>query len=393
MRARGGSELSILSSTHILSCTNPECGTSVQINHLVGATPPNARDICTSPNCNASMVLDRILVKTENEGDEIIVVAPDLRRVASVAKTLAKNNTSRINNSPGGENILKAFTNRFATGLVILDISREIAEEDGIVELKEFLDAFTETSFRIKDHLRTIEDEFGISRGERLSDGFPVMSGPMKIALKAWIGCTGEDLVRNRGLLMELGALERVNARQFRIVENGAFSQLPNVKQMLIESDKPERTFGENKPYLGVFLPARVSTEIISQIQVHIPDEFHHMMYVLSLIKSSSNEEDGWDSNFYALQEIDNILNGNGHPRWGDRYEYYCHLARRKGEHHPEDFASNRMVTNINSTLGGLLGRMKELGLIYPIRSGTVKNVQITPFGEKILFEYEERDE
>ena len=50
------------------------------------------------------------------------------------------------------------------------------------------------------------------------------------------------------------------------------------------------------------------------------------------------------------------------------------------------------MATNINSTLGGLLGRMKELGLIYPIRVGVVKNVQITPFGEKILSEYEERD-
>ena len=333
--------MSILSSTHILSCTNPGCGVSVQINHLVGATPPNARDICTSPDCNASMVLDRILVKTENEGEEIKVVKPDLKRPSySLSKI------PHINNSPGGDNILKAFTNRFATGLVIMDISREIAEEDGIVDLEEFLDAFNDISFRIKDHLRTIEDDCGISRGERLSDGFPVMSGPMKIALKAWIGCTGEELARNRGLLMELGALERVNARQFRIVENGAFFQLPDVSQMLIESDKPEHIFGENKPYLGVFLPARVSTEIISQIQVHIPDEFHHMMYVLSLIKSSSSEEDGWDSNFYAIQEIDNILNGNGHPRWGDRYEYYCHLARRKGEHHPEDFASNRMVTN-----------------------------------------------
>ena len=388
MRARGGVELSILSSTHILSCTNPGCGVSVQINHLVGATPPNARDICTSPDCNASMVLDRILVKKENEGEEIKVVKPDLKRLTY---SLSKN--SQINNSLGGDNVLKAFTNRFATGLVIMDISREIAEEDGIVDLEEFLDAFNDTSFRIKDHLRTIEDDCGISRGERLSDGFPVMSGPMKIALKAWIGCTGEELARNRGLLMEVGALERVNARQFRIVENGPFFQLPNVKQMLIESDKPESVFGENKPYLGVFLPAHVSTEIISQIRVHIPDEYHHMMYVLSLVKSSSNEEYGWDSNIYAIQEIGNILEGNGHPRWGDRYEYYCDLARRKGERNPESFAGSRMATNINSTLGGLLGRMKELGLIYPIRSGAAKNVRITPFGEIILSEYEERDE
>ena len=65
----------------------------------------------------------------------------------------------------------------------------------------------------------------------------------------------------------------------------------------------------------------------------------------------------------------------------------------KNGERDREDFASNRMATNINSTLGGLLGRMKELGLIYPIRFGAIKNVQITPFGEKILSEYVERDE
>ena len=387
MCARGGSKLSILSSTHILSCTNSGCDMEFQINHLVGATPPNTRDMC--PKCNSSMALDRILVKTGDEGEEVKLVTPDLKRISRVAAGA----TFHTNNSPGGENILTAFTNRYATGLVILDISREIAGDDGIVELDDFLDIFTEASFDIKNHLRNIEDEFNISRGERLSDGFPIMDGPMKIALKAWIGCTGIELARNRGLLMELGALERVNARQFRIVDNGAFSQLPSVKQMLIASAEPDQVFGESKPYLGVFWPTRVSTEIISQIEVHIPDEYHHMMYVLGLVKSGSNEEEGWDSNFYAIHEIGDFLQGNGHPRWGNRYEYYSRLAVKKGERDREDFASNRMATNINSTLGGLLGRMKELGLIYPIRFGAINNVQITPLGEKNLSEYEERDE
>lgn len=359
-----------------------------QINHLVGATPPNTRDMC--PKCNASMALDRILVKNGDEGEEVKLVTADMK---NISRSVAARTTFHKNNSPGGENILTAFTNRYATGLVILDICEDICGEDNVVELEEFLEEFDAVSSDLKNHLRGVEDDFGISRGERLSDGFPVSSGPMKIALKAWIGCAGKELLRNRGLLMKIGALERINAKQFRIKQQGAFSQIENIRDTLLECTEPSDVWGESKPYLGVYLPDSVRWPIIDEIRTHVPDEFYHMMYVLDLVNRASNEEEGWDSNFYAFDELSNISNGNGHPRWGNRYEYYTQLAKRKGERNPEDFASTRMVTNINSTLGGLLGRMKELGLIYPIRSGAAKNVRITPFGEIILSEYEERDE
>ena len=44
---------------------------------------------------------------------------------------------------------------------------------------------------------------------------------------------------------------------------------------------------------------------------------------------------------------------------------------------------------HINSTLGGALGRMKELGLIYPQRIGLTKNFLISDLGKKILEESE----
>jgi len=94
------------------------------------------------------------------------------------------------------------------------------------------------------------------------------------------------------------------------------------------------------------------------------------------------------------------LVAGKGHPRWGNRYEQYIQTVRlvRNIENDAEwlqvrkEVAHNRMVKNINSTLGGLLGRSKELGLIYPVRSGLVKNVRITKFGKERLAIYRRRE-
>ena len=79
------------------------------------------------------------------------------------------------------------------------------------------------------------------------------------------------------------------------------------------------------------------------------------------------------------------IAAGNGQNRWGNRFWRYLENAKRKGKRNPEILAADKMETNINSTLGGIIGRMKELGIVRPVRSGSVKNLLITEFGSRII--------
>ena len=53
-------------------------------------------------------------------------------------------------------------------------------------------------------------------------------------------------------------------------------------------------------------------------------------------------------------------------------------------------FAEERLRKNINAALGGLFGRLKELGLIYPIGIGITKNYALTEQGERFLEQFSE---
>ena len=411
----GGSKLSISSTTIILACSNGECDLEFRLTFQLSATVPEVRSMCPKCNSGSLSVFDiqrgpsRRPSQKHRPKKESLLLGRKKREirnleeeVVNAGKKLALNHSeflvkqkefivsSSVIKSNGGSNILTAFTNRYSVGFVMIEIIQGLAKdsENGIVELDEFIDIFTTDSSTLRSHLRDIEDEYGISRGERLSDGFPVRNGPMRIALKVWLGCAGGELLRKGGLLMQLGILERVNSSQIRVVENSPFSDLPNVQNLLSDASRPHTVYGDSKPYLGCFYLEETAILVISNIRAHMPDEYHHMMHVLDLIKSDGNEEIGWDSNFYAFNEVERIINGQGHPRWVERFVRYLTQGHARNPQNSMEFASDRMTANINSTLGGLLGRMKELGLIYPIRSGPVKNVQITPFGASMLSQY-----
>ena len=77
--------------------------------------------------------------------------------------------------------------------------------------------------------------------------------------------------------------------------------------------------------------------------------------------------------------------------KWNDkegfsRYEKYLQrqldIVEEGGR---EEYAMEKMRGHINATLGGALGRMKELGLIYPVRSGRRKNFRVTELSHTML--------
>ena len=112
-----------------------------------------------------------------------------------------------------------------------------------------------------------------------------------------------------------------------------------------------------------------------------MPDEYSWLIHILSEI--SDADSIGWDSNRYAEISVQREIHDRGTPRWTysdtttmwQRYvdighKYKSDKKRNKKRKNPvtdpESFASDRLLKHINSTLGGLLGRMKEMGLIPP---------------------------
>ena len=117
-----------------------------------------------------------------------------------------------------------------------------------------------------------------------------------------------------------------------------------------------------------------------------VPDEKAWALHVLQTMKTHSGEN-GWNSNTYAQNMALYLNNGAGHQ---DRWQKNGRPARgvlprsrseRKKEKSPSWFAEERLKKNINAALGGLFGRLKELGMIYPPR---LASPRITPLPNRV---------
>ena len=142
------------------------------------------------------------------------------------------------------------------------------------------------------------------------------------------------------------------------------------------------------------YLKENTSIAILSALFECMPDEKDWAMHILETIEMASMfHKDGWDSNQYAREEASNCANGRCHPRWSTQdgktlFEKYLDRAKRQRKRSPDDHAADRLEKYINGSLGGLLSRMKELGLIIPVRLGNTKNFKITSFGEHVLHQF-----
>jgi len=263
---------------------------------------------------------------------------------------------------------------------------------------------FLEWSSEIRDNLRRIEENLGIGRGQRLSDGFPSSNpeklGPRNIALRNLFGTDGEKITAGSGLLQKIGVLKvsKNIPNTFIVGEPGArlIGVLDEPVNIHLRSKglAPTGIYGTH-PQLPVFFTADNAIGMLKAVFEMMPDEEAWAMHILRTIRDHAGKN-GWDSNVYASSMAALLLDGAGDQgRWRKSSglslaEHYIDLGKRKKEKSPRDFAKERLTNNINSALGGLFGRLKELGLIYPIADGPRKNVALTDVGASFIEEYEE---
>jgi hypothetical protein len=359
------------------------CNSSTCSNHLVvplanGSIFPTIDSRCRF--CNGMLVI--------NEIDGMPV-----KDAMVTSSTKMSYLTSNHDSNLGQRHILSGFVNRISPTIVLVQLIDEISDEHNVVTLHQLIPAWMATSNKMREKLRKIEDAHKIGRGERLSDGFPSSDpekyGPMRISLRSLLGTDGTHILKERGLLQQYDFVERLDGSVLRLTERSkSITSLPKFEKLLVKSSVPEM-IGE-RPKLPLFIPPDLAKQMIAILQDSLPDEYEWMLHILNLIEKSSDDEFGWDSNAYAQYETNRWKDGGGHPRWMKSddlslWDNYMDRGQRKGYKKAKriEFASDRLCNYINSILAGLLGRMKEMGLIHPVRVGHVKNFLITDFGRE----------
>ena len=375
-----------------ISCMQEDCDSWMGIPLSLGNTIPQIPLMCF--RCNSSLM---IITKFDTHGQELAPIAnsPIYAELMDGTIDLPKQDQSQ-----GGPDILPSFINRWATVFVMIEEINEIVESTGvdIIDVQQILTNFSDTSFDLHENLVKLEESHKIGRGERLSDAFPIREGPKNITFRNILGVNSNGLVPNRGLLQKIGFIDFINQDQFRVRASGerSYSEISSVKNLLHYISKDglstdQRILGEY-PRLIVYYPEDLTLDIVNLVKLINPDEYYWMLHLLSMIDEATSKDPdfGWDSNTYALDRTENCSEGLCHIRWDKKWQKYLYQGEtRKKVRNAEDFAKNRLIMHINSTLGGALGRMKELGLIYPQRIGLTKNFLISDLGKKILEESE----
>lgn len=385
-----------------LRCNN-SCGLKLHVSLMEGASLPHLPSIC--PKCNSGMVeIDRITtigedIRSEDRSNHTVDVHPDQNSFDLTPTPAIIEFRGEIPTRTGGSNILTAFHGRMTQAILIMQTLVKMGGGNNtggvVLDVEEVIERIEGTLSRLHNHLFRIEEECHIGRGERLSVAFPISQGSRKIMFRTWLGIDLDKReVTTDGTLMA-SMVEAISAKEITVTEyERRVSDIPDIEDYLLSLERPHKILGEKRPYLPVFYEKWMTIEILAKMHMVWPDEYDHLIHLLSLVQKATlqNPKEGWDSNDYAQQETALITEGNGHGRWGDRYVKYLNSAKRRRKRYPEAIAFDKMVTNINSTLGGTIGRMKELGLVRPVRVGGVKNLLVTDRGNEAIGLHQENE-
>lgn len=364
--------------TLTLSCSNPQCESTMWLPFTVNSVFPTIENRCAV--CNQGVL---IISQIENE-------APPLATTAAIHAEAPASDVS-LNESLGGNRIFTAFQNRLAPLVVILQLIDELSEETGDVEISALVEAFKERSGLLRKHLSDrLEHPLGVKRGQKLSDGFPAVdrAGPLNITLRNYIGCEQERLLVGRGLIQEFGLVNIVDDTKLKLTEKAKpFLKLPHLADKIQTTQELVAFY--STPVLPKYYEEAFAFELAHAVGTLAPDQHDWMMHILGETIACEGKN-GWDSNAYAADETQLASVGKAHARWrlidhtyGTLYEKFKAQAERKAHHDPEGQARSRHESHVNGKLGSVLSHLKELGFIVPVAVGNTKNFSATERGHR----------
>ena len=384
-----------------------QCGASLAVPLVTGAPWPNISTICQKCEEGMMCVSDMPLAETDTTPPHSAFATHQVPTIELEPRM----------GEPSGT--FSGFLNRISPSIIAGEIIAERGEE-GILH-DELVEEFLRRSDRISSATEKFERRKGISRGQRISDGFPSegsTDSSVLITLKSTIGSNrkawssvsgiGNGFLRDTNLLevvplddgfdlegiYSIGSRVRVRDSDHplfnidRAVGAGLYGRLMEANN---DWDFPFVTDSTDPP--GIPMPQYLEDDIVRLLLKHIeetsPQEYEWLREIVLMITNSPPE--GWDSNNYAPVVTQKLFTDEDFTpcRWNDfagrsltdMYRIKG-MERAQGKRLPldqvEDFAMERMEAHINAKLGGALGRLKEMGIIYPVKSGRRKNFRPT---------------
>ena len=274
---------------------------------------------------------------------------------------------------------------------VIADIKSTGAEVDEATVIQRF----GEIGRQYRKELRKIEDREGIGRGLRLSDGFPKETGDhLRVWTRLFIGGDPNDLMMDRrGVGQQLGIMDVIDGEE-RVV---ALGKAAGVFLPIDLHSDPEIQMKDHHG-LGktVRMPVWIERKSVDSILKFITEaaraEMRWMQDVLGqtegLAVSTTDISD---------QEVQAVIEGRrSQSRWLDRSgETVLKVAKSEAEEEGlsgedrDERIEEALASKILPTVTSTLGRLKELGLVFPVKRGRSTLYKATPAGKDWIGEWD----
>ena len=284
---------------------------------------------------------------------------------------------------------ISGFVNRITPVILAAQVLAEMMEQGSGVEGELAVDKIADTSVNYRKALREIEDRHNLSRGMRLSDGFPEDDEKsIERFTRAYIGAdTSGNITQGSGLTQKLGLIalgvegdETEDTVSLRLTQ-AAKSTLPIqiFSDPEIESE-PHRAVDAGQVKLPRWLSRDDVGSILSLIQERSNAEHKWMRDLLGWINASW---EGRTTNELIEREIHREMNANQINRWFNRDSNIPLVKEMENQGASEDEIIAKLEKKIYATMTGTLARMKELSLIFQFKRGRKSYYKSTKSGNK----------
>lgn len=288
--------------------------------------------------------------------------------------------------------------NRLAPLVLAIQVVAELKSRGATIDEASVIETFGSVGRQYRKELRKLEDQEGIGRGLRLSDGFPKDTDDhLRLWTRLFIGGDPNDLrIDERGLAQQLGLMGIIDGEE-RIVVLGHRSEV------FLPIDLPQ---GPNIEIEDIPLPDGVRT--VRMPQWIRPSDVDA---ILGFITQVADAETDWMKSvlrsvegYVAVttsdicdREVRSVMFGKRPPdRWLDRSgEPVLLRSKREGELEGlsgdalEEHQAEALDSKIRPTVISTLGRLKELGLVYPFKRGRSTVYKATKHGHKWIKDWD----
>ena len=298
---------------------------------------------------------------------------------------------------------ISGFVNRITPVILAAQVLAEMMEAGTSLEGELVVGKFADTSVSYRKALRRIEDENDLSRGMRLSDGFPEdEEKSIRRFTKAYIGAdTSGDIADGSGLTQQLGLI----ALEYGTEEGEETGDSDTVSVRLTEAAKgtlPIKIFShpeidsEKHRAAGagqVTLPRWLSRDdvgaILSLIQERSNAEHRWMRELLNWINASY---EGRTTSELIDLEIEREMSAGTAKRWFNRGSNTPLVEEMGARGASDEEITEKLSKKIYSTMSGTLARMKELSLIFQFRRGRRSYYKSTKSGNTWVKRWDKDD-